>query len=197
MLKYRWPCLLTVLFLISCRDTQKPTAGKQISEINADTTSTNFFPVTPYLKGQLHELKSLSLSPIRIITHDKKEDSTWLKLDVLENELSPFFSFNIDSANLKPWFEQKSFLDQTLNAFTFTYDPVKPLPDSISVRHYDVYVNPENNRVTRIYIVLKTPGNKEQQLTWQTGKWAKIITLHTAQDGNTTIESDKKIIWDY
>ena len=182
---------------MACKNPQKAPPEIQTQQINADTTSANFFPVTSFLKGQLHEIKSLPVNPIRIMIHGQKEDSVWMKLNDIENELSPFFSFTIDSANLKPWFEQKSFLDQTLNAYTFTYDPVKTLPDSISVKHFDVYVNPDDNRVSRIYIVLKKTQNSEQQLTWQTGKWARIITLLTGDDGNTTVVSDKKIIWDY
>src|SRR6185369_3941275 len=101
-------------------------------------------------------------------------DSTFLKFEDLDNQLKDFVHPVIDSANLTQLFTETKFVDQTINAITFTYDPKGDLPDSMPLRHWDVYLDPEKGNITRVYIVKKISENKIQQLTWLSDKWCKI-----------------------
>ena len=74
------------------------------------------------------------------------------------------------------------------------------MPDSISLRHWDVYVQPQTGTIRKVYmvkLVKKNGNNYTEQLTWQTGKWAKIVEILNKPDGNSEIVSDTKFVWDF
>jgi hypothetical protein len=114
--------------------------------------------------------------------------------------LQPFISQEITEDNLTSLFKQTKFNDQTVEAITFTYDPIASLPDSITIKHWDVYVHPETGKVKKVYLLKQLIKNEKkytQQLTWQTDKWAKIVTILNKADGSSEIESETKWIWDF
>ena len=156
-----------------------------------------FFPVTDFIYGQIAELKKRGINPIKISKVNNHEDSVWLKTEVLNDEFAPFLSPVIDTTNLAGMFAEKKFLDQTIDAFTFTYDPIKPLPDSFSLQRWDVYIEPKSGTVKRIYLIKKMPGNKTLQLTWQTNISCKIVSIANDSTGNDHVESEVTIKWDF
>ena len=96
--------------------------------------------------------------------------------------------------------KQTKFNDQTVEAITFTYEPIILLPDSITIRHWDVYIQPETGKVKKVYLLkrLNIDGKKyTEQLTWQTDKWAKIVTILNKPDGSSEVESEIKLVWDF
>ncbi len=192
--------VLIILFfsLTGCNNnnTKAPVGADGPSGTTAKVDS--FFPVTSYIKGQLHEIDSLPVTPLRIITAGEKSDSFWIKREELKLYLQPFISNEINETNLTALFKESKFNDLTLNAITFSYDPAKSLPDSLLLQHWDVYVNPETNKVSKIYIVKKIANKKEntiQQFTWVADKWAKIVTIKNSQEGAKPIISEEKFIW--
>lgn len=159
-------------------------------------SSTSFFPVTSYLKGEILGIKNGGITPVRKITIAGKTDSSWLKMEELEKVFAAFITPVIDSVNLKNTFDQKVFKDETLNAFTFTADPKNVQTNTFAFTHWDVYVDPETNKVTRIYLLKKESADKTLQLTWQAGKWCKIITIKNVA-GKISIEKEEKISWSF
>jgi hypothetical protein len=192
--------IIVTVTVISCTNTKKNDAAtnsstKNITE-NIGDTAGDFFPVTAYLKGEIYGIKNGGITPIKKVTIGNRVDSSWIKMEELENTFIEFTTPTIDTTNLKTVFEEKRFLDQTLNAFTFTYDPININSNSFPFTHWDVYVDPDNNKVTRIYLLKKVSPEKTLQLTWQSGKWCKIVTLKT--DGEkTAIEKEEKIYWTF
>jgi hypothetical protein len=124
-------------------------------------------------------------------------DSSWVQLESLETEMADFLKPSIDSLNMAPFFSERKFLDQSVNAFTFTYDAKPNLPDSFQLRSWDVYVNPEDGKVRRIYMVKNLSKDVVQQLTWQTDEYCKMVTIHQLPDGKFNVEKDEKITWDF
>lgn len=164
------------------------------------TIAASFFPVTSFIKGQIIVLDSLPVTPLQITTVKGKSDSIWITKDVLKNLLLPFLTPIINETNLINFFTESKFNDQTLNAITFTYDPSQIMPDSISLRHWDVYVNPETGNVEKVYIVktIKEQGQSlTQQLTWQTNKLAKITTILNTTNGDQTLLKEVVFIWKF
>lgn len=159
-------------------------------------SSTSFFPVTSYLKGEILGIKNGGITPVRKITIAGKTDSSWLKMEELEKVFAAFITPVIDSVNLKNTFDQKVFKDETVNAFTFTADPKNVQTNTFAFTHWDVYVDPETNKVTRIYLLKKESVDKTLQLTWQAGKWCKIITIKNVA-GKISIEKEEKISWSF
>lgn len=189
-------CFLAILLFIACNQKKNATSSAAVTAIKATRDSAaNFFPVTSFLKGQIYEIRNIGIAPVRKITVGDHTDSSYVKPEDLEAVFADFLIPVIDTANLSGMFTEKKFLDQTLNAFTFTYDPLGDKAQHFPFRHWDVYVDPETNKVRRIYLIRNAGPAKELQLTWQCGKWCKIVTINTSGNGN--IEKEEKISWTY
>ena len=188
--------LLGIIFLISaCNSNKKaplPADTENIPQVIIGDTISNFFPVTSYLRGEIFGIKTIGITPVKKTIIGSKIDSVYVKETDYETIFASFLSPIIDTANLKDIFTEKRFLDQTLGAFTFTYDPTNGQENKFAFKHWDVYVDPETNKVRRIYLTKKVDDGTELLLTWQSGKWCKIITLK-----NSTIIKEEKISWSY
>jgi len=194
MRQYIWIAFFLAINACSNNSTQKITAQDTAAKAEEKP---NFIPVTSFIKGQFLAIREKMLTPIKYITINEHTDSIFLKFEDLDNQLKDFVHPVIDSANLTALFTETKFVDQTINAITFTYDPKGNLPDSMPLRHWDVYLDPETGNITRVYIVKKISENKIQQLTWLSGKWCKITTIVQHADGNSSVEKEEKISWDY
>jgi hypothetical protein len=93
-------------------------------------------------------------------------------------------------------FLEKKFVDQSLDAVTLTYEPIKKLPDSLSLSSWTVYIQPETGNVKRIYLV-KTKATKTTQLTWNSNATCKMVYLTSNADGSFVVDKEVKINWDY
>ena len=194
---YRTLLFLIIIICLGCKTKTKqilpspPVIVQQKEEVH------NFFPVTAYLKGQIADLRNQGINPILYRTIRQKQDSSWVKSEDFDALFQPFLVPVIDSTNQSGTFVEKSFVDQTINAITFSYDPRTALPDSATLRRWDVYIDPETQKVTRIYLVRKLPSGHLQQLTWQSGKWCKMLELDPNKDGNAATISQEQVKWDF
>jgi hypothetical protein len=187
-----------ILFLNACNNNPAPETKPQSNAVDTTAEKPDFFPVTTFLKGQIFDIKHKGLAPLKYTTVNNITDSAFVKLEQLDSLLTEFLHPEIDSLNMVPFFTESKFLDQSVDAYTFTYDPKTTLPDSIPVKHWDVYVDPTTSKVNRVYILKKAGNNKTLQLTWQSNQWCKITTISSSPDGSSsTVEKEEKISWDY
>lgn len=193
---------LSALFFISLLFTRCTQQQSQIPQkVTTDSTEANsFFPVTQFILGELAQVDSLPITPLQITMVDGKEDSVWMKTKDVRIFAQPFLHPKIDTSNLKGLFAQKSFLDQTINAFTFSYDPLSTLPDTMQLKRWDVYIDPQKSKVKRIYmikeIIKKNTATKQTlQLTWMAGHWCKITTI--TEENNHPKIKEEKMIWNF
>ena len=189
--------LLTICFLFFTACHSNETPGSVAIKTSADIT--NIFPVTSFIRAQLKELDTMPVTPLLLTTRAGKTDSTWLKRADIRKKAVPFLSPEIDSVSMHSLFKESSFLDQTINAYTFSYDPKNKLPDSIHLTHCDVYMNPQTNLVERIYMVKENDSatqNVTTQLTWLVNKWYSIRTI-TQIPGQQAMIKEEKMIWDF
>jgi len=193
-------CISLLLFFASCKPNDKKistTPGTIAADSsNQKTGPTLFFPVTNYIKGQIYEIKHGYVTPLKIVLVHNHRDTSWIKMENLDTELTDFLSPEIDSANLISVFSETKFLDQTLDAITFTYDPIKLLPDSFLLKHWDVYIDPNSGQVKQVYLLKKLEGNRTQQLTWLSGKSCNIKIITDDANGNSSVEKEISIKWD-
>ena len=167
---------LPVILLCAChnKEVKRPQSVSNIEE------SQPFFPVTDFLLGQLNEIDSMPVTPLKIIIDNGKRDSIWLKKNDIRPFAKPFLNPLIDSISLHQFFAEESFMDQSINAVTLSYDPIKKLPDSIKLTHWDLYIDPQKGTVQRVYIVKEDTVNGATlttQLTWKANKWCSIRTI--------------------
>ena len=181
-------------FLFSCTNHGKPAqhvSGKDTLE------KQTFFPVTDYLEGEIYNIKKSGVNPLKYTTVNGHTDSAWIKIEELDSVVAEFLHPRIDSINLVTLFSEKSFLDQSLDAVTFTYDAAVPLPDSMKLKHWDVYVDPKTSKVKRVYMVKEVNKTKTLQLTWVNGQWCKITTIGIEANAVMKVEKEEKLIWDF
>ena len=183
-----------MLVLLSCNNSS--TKGKDIVDKKLPEKQ-SFFPVTSYIKGELYEIKNKGINPLKFTTINNHTDSVWLKIEELDGAVDEFLHPVIDTANLISLFTEKSFLDQSIGAYTFTYDASRQLPDTMVLRHWDVYIDPATGKVKRIYMVKEISKTKMLQLTWLSKQWCKITTIITDQNGISSIEKEEKISWGF
>ncbi|HEY8688368.1 MAG TPA: hypothetical protein VIM07_03975 [Chitinophagaceae bacterium] len=197
-LRFLSAVIFIAFLFVGCKEQQSQTPQQTIKDSIEESA---FFPVTEFILGELAQIDSLPVTPLKIITVDGKEDSIWMKKKDIRNFAQTFLHPRIDTSNLKDLFTEKSFLDQTINAFTFSYDPISTLPDTMQLRRWDVYVDATKSKVKRIYIVKgineKNAATKQTiQLTWMAGHWCKITTI--TEQGNTPPKiREEKMIWDF
>jgi len=184
-IKLLHPVFFLVTLFCSCTEQRL----KTLEQSKKDTTATHaFFPVTEYIRGQLKELESLPVTPVKITTNNGVQDSVWLKKENIRAFAEPFLHPEIDSSNFNHLFAEKSFFDQTINAYTFSYDPIDKLPDTLQLKRWDVYIDPKKNTIKRIYMVKEINKNSTPQtiqLTWKSNQWCKITTI-TEMEGKPT-----------
>ncbi|CAN5328313.1 hypothetical protein BH09BAC2_BH09BAC2_07380 [soil metagenome] len=183
----------------SCNNPNKNTAVVATQSPQPETIS-KFIPVTDFISGQLNEIESLPVTPLKLITVDnKKSDSVWMKREDVRGFAQPFLLPVIDSLSLSTKFRETSFMDETVNAFTFSYDPISgAVPDSFLLKRWDVYISPETNLIKRVFIVKEIASGKDKttmQLTWLSGYWCKITYIK--ETGNKTELREEKVIWDF
>ena len=184
-----------MFFLCACH-----TPKVKQADVDKDAEAAqSFFPVTDYLLGQLNITESRPVTPLKITINGNRRDSVWLKKEDIRKFAFPFLHPVIDSVSLHNYFTEKSFMDQTINAVTFSYDAKIKLPDSIKFNHWDVYVDPQKNTVQRIYLVKEEAINGKTittQLTWKANKWCSIRTI-VQQPGKDPQVEEEILKWDF
>ncbi|MBU3714755.1 MAG: hypothetical protein FGM46_07375 [Ferruginibacter sp.] len=97
---------------------------------------------------------------------------------------------------MSPYFKETSFYDLTLNKITMTYAPFDNLPESISLRQWILYINPETNLIDKAYIEKQITPQKKIQLTWNKGKNCRQVYLTDDENGKSRIEKTIEIKWE-
>lgn len=185
-----------ILLILSCGH-QKNESNITLEKQNIDKVIevSTFFPVTDYIKGEINNIRTSGKNPIRYFYKNGKIlDSTWIKIGSFESEFSEFTNPKIDSLNDADYYFENKFFDNTINAFTLTYDLKETHPISKLWTHWDIYINPETNLVSRIYLVKQVDKVTSKQLTWLTNKSCKIITIKN-QENTASIENEINIKW--
>lgn len=207
MNKNQFYCILIVLATLnSCK------SKNQNIPLPSQQPVHSFFPVTSFLKGQLHQEDSLSRAALKITTCKGKTDSLMISMKEVKEFTAPFFTPEIDSTNLMNTFTESSFLDQTVNAFTLTYSrkndrvtqqraAINGKSDSLTERiiSWDVYIDPIKQSVQRVYILKEEVYNgnfQTRELTWKTDQWCKIVTIPQSV-GQSADVKEEMVIWQH
>jgi hypothetical protein len=187
---------ISVFFFISCTSKNNETTANNV----IDTANASFFPVTSFLKGQMLVLDSLPVTIMHLAGINGKMDTSWLKREQIRPLLNDFISQEISEQNLTRFFKETKFNDQTIDAITYTYTPLQSLPDSILLRQWNIYVNPKKGKVIKVFMVKQVKVNEifyTQQLTWQTDKWAKIVSIQKGENGKSELVKEDKFVWGF
>lgn len=189
--------LISFLLLFSLC-TAACTSNKKTREQSSNTDSLTViqrdtipvFPVTDYLLGQISILEQSPVTLLQTTQDNQAIDSVWYQREDARRLAKPFLSPVIDSFSLQKYFTGNSFIDQTINAVTLTYTPLSANSPVDGLREINVYINPQSNEVTRIYL-LKEKGDTTIQLTWKSGDWFSIRTISGSK------ATEEKVKWNF
>lgn len=180
------------LFFYSCQ------SAETNPQLKSATDTIKFFPVTSFLQTQLIAIDSLPVTIMYVVTENSKSDTSWIKKNQRDSILKTFLVEEIKQDNLTDFFKESTFKDETINAITLTYDAFGKIPDSIHIRHWDVYIDPDKGKVKKIYIEKEfLKEGIQQHLIWQSDQFAKIITLKATEKNKLTVVKEEKIVWDF
>lgn len=187
--------LILIVIFISCQSS--PLAKKKLLQ---KEEKVDVFPVTDFLLGQINEISKMPVTLLKVIKHNSFQDSQWVSRDSIGSLAIPFLSPVIDSIHFQENYSAHSFLDQTVDAFTFTYDALKVNSDSFPLTHVDVYVDPDSRKVKRIYMVKEKNedgNNKMQQLTWNTEDGFIIRTILQGKSYSISKIIEERVTWKF
>jgi hypothetical protein len=174
----KWISGLTITILMACKNSHQTPA----------------IDVVGHIKGDLRILDSIPYGLIKITEKNGGQpDSVYIKKAELWNMVSPFLSEEINQENLSDRYTESSFADATIQSVMITYQAKeKDQP----INQVAVYVNPENGRISRIYITGffdDATWKGKKQLLWAEQKGFTIISTGE-NDASGTETITEKII---
>ncbi len=181
--------IILVSLIASC--SQKKSEKLTIEESDSESS---FFPVGSYLLGDISSIKQNGISPKYFHVKNGISDSSFLQIQNIESNLSDFLSPMIDSTNMGAWVKESKFYDESIASFTLSYDVQKDYFDKTAWRKWDVYVDPESQKVNRIFLVKNISDSTIAQLTWIPNSYAKIVIINNQ---NSSVVEEKTFIWNY
>ena len=181
--------LIFVCLIASC--SQKNSENSTADKSDADAS---FFPVGNYLLGDIESIKHQGISPKYIHVKNSISDSTFLQLQQVDSCLSDFLIPLIDSISLSSMAKETKFYDENIESFTLSYDIQNTNFAKTPWRKWDVYINPETQKVDRLFLVKTISDSTIAQLTWIPKSFAKIVVINNR---NSSIVEEKTFIWNY
>ncbi len=181
--------LIFVYLIASC--SQNKAKKSTTAEPESDAS---FFPVGNYLLGDIASIKQSGISPKYFHVKNDISDSSFLKIQNIETNLSEFLSPKIDSIGMNSWVKESKFYDESIASFTLSYDVKKDCFEKTAWRKWDVYVDPETQKVDRVFLVKNISDSTIAQLTWIPKSHAKIVIINNR---NSSVVEEKTFIWNY
>ena len=185
---------ITLIFIFFCLVSSCSQKKSEQSTAEPSESDATFFPIGNYLQGDITLLKQNGISPKYFHVKNGISDSSFLQIQNIESDLSDFLLPLIDSIGLSAWVKETKFYDESIESFTLSYDVQNAYFEKTTWRKWDVYINPESQKVDRIYLVKTISDSSIAQLTWIPNSYAKIVIINNQ---NSSIVEEKTIFWNY
>lgn len=180
-----------VLFFASCHQADKSNTQKE-------KQAAEIFPVTSFIKGQIHIVDSFQLPTLKYITANNKKDSSLISINEFKQLAQEFLHPDINNLQVSSAYKESSFADQSIKGVTFTYATDNK---ELEIQRLDVIVSASpvmNDKVRSIYMEKQSVSGDTaiyKKLYWKTDKNFQIIT--TTQAGEQpAVTSVMKVEWD-
>jgi len=129
---------LSLIFIAACHS--KPKDAKK---------DVQFYPANSFINAEIKKLDTIPLAVLKKTTVNGKTDSAFISKEEFKQAMRVFLEPDITDPRIKDLYTETVFMDATLNAITLTYSPGE---NKAEVRKLDVLLDPENNRLERIYM---------------------------------------------
>ena len=155
-----------------------------------------FFPVSPFIDGQVHTVDSLRLPVQKLTTINNRTDTVIIGLPEFQQLAAEFKTPDINDPALSKHYTENSFADQTIASVTLTYSTKNA---ALPLQRLDVIIHPDpvlNDQVQSLYLE-KANRIKDtlmlKKLYWRADRNFQIIT--STQKGAQSTTSVVKVVW--
>lgn len=156
----------------------------------------DYVDVSSYLKGQLKYIDTVPFAFLKVLQQDSVyTDSQFISKEQVKAIVQPFLVKEIEKKNFEENFKEVTFADETIESLTLNYESID---EDIPVTRVDIYVNPEKETITQLYLVRheeKGDSSIVQQLLWKHNKSLVLITSKAKKDQPEKTITEK-VIWD-
>jgi hypothetical protein len=173
-----------MLFLSACSS-----SGSE-EGTNGDVNKT-FFPIAGNINAELKEIDSLPIAVIKYTTVGDKTDTSLAEKQELKTVSALLTHPDISSPELKKYYKEAVFMDNTINTVTMSYTTTSNDP---AVRKIEVMIHPETEKVKSIYVEkLEKSGDTayNRKMVWTSGKSLQLITITNLPGQPESIKTEK------
>ncbi len=173
-----------MLLLSSCSS-----SGSE-EETNGDINKT-FFPIAGSINAELKEIDSLPIAVIKYTRSGDKTDTTLADKSELRKVSAMLTDPDISSPELKKYYKEAVFMDNTINTVTMSYTTSSNKP---AIRKIEVMIHPETEKVKSIYVEKQeTAGDitYNRKMVWTSGKSLQLITITSLPGQTESIKTEK------
>ena len=163
---------------------------------NAKKEPKDYIDVSSYLKGQLRYIDTVPFAFLKVTQKDSVlTDSQFITKEQVKQIADQFLIEELEKKNFEKNFKETSFADATIHTITITYEAINT---SCPVSRVDVYVNPEKEQISQLYLVRYKENSDSvisQQMLWKHNKSFTLITSVTKKNEPEKITTER-VIWD-
>lgn len=172
--------LLCIILFFSCTDTQKTDvlAEDAFEDMDSIKVLPTFFPIQTFIMGEIETMSTKNKDILKIEKIKETDDSVKITLHEWKKIATSLFYPAIDSLTLGNHFIENKFFDNSIGLITLTYEQKENKPDGIPWKNWYVYINPDNQEISRLFFVKKSGEMLLQQITWKPGQYCKVVTIN-------------------
>ena len=177
---------LILAAIVSCKDNTT-----SASNLPADTTVKQFFPVQEFLLGEIRYVDSLPVGILKYTTTGKRIDSGYIKMPEFKQLAYEFLSAELEEGMFEEQFDEVSFFDHGTKYATFNYSPKN---NNTEIKRVDVIASREGefDKINSIYIEKNNGASPLKKLYWKAGRHFQIIREDSAGKQSVT-----KVVWNF
>ncbi|RTL57143.1 MAG: hypothetical protein EKK37_13915 [Sphingobacteriales bacterium] len=186
---YSLTIVFSLIFFSNCKPKVKPGETARAEEKKKE-----FLPVIEFLAGEIKHVDTVPYTLVKYTTINDRTDSVIISRPEFRNMTKEFLEINIRDDKYKDNYEETSFADNSTGTLSFTYISKSP---GIKLSKVDAYVNPESQKITRLYLERNYNGGDTaitKKLLWQTKGNFIIITIKNINNKESVVQ--EKIVWD-
>ncbi len=166
--------------------------SSRTAEINEDVNKT-FFPIAGTIQTELKEIDSLPVAIIKYTQIGERLDTSIFPKEDMKLLVNELIHPDISSPELKKYYKETVFMDNTTNTVTMSYATEHEEP---VIKKIEVTINPENQRVKTIYVEKqekKSDSNVVKKMIWACGKSLQITSLVNQKNVGESVQTSKYV----
>lgn len=182
--------LIPFLLYYSCGENENHTNTGKVSK----NDTAKFFQVAQYIRTEIAEVNKTPYFIYKINITDGKRDSTPINTGVFNEAAARFLQPDINDKELKKYYTENIFHDQTTKSFTISYTTDNK---QLEIQNIEVLLQEDGETVKRLFIrkfFNYSDSSAIEQLSWKSGERFQINRLvQKANNKENSYQTD--VVW--